>query len=230
MKLDIITLFPAIFEPVLTASIINRAQLKKLVKINVIDLRDFTHDSYRTVDDRPYGGGAGMILKPEPLFEAVESLRTNDSHIILLSPQGITFNQSKAKDLVHYDHLILICGHYEGVDERVKLALVDEEISVGDYVLTNGNLPAMIITDAVIRLVPGVLGSDQSIIGESFNHGLLEYPQYTRPSNYKEMKVPEILLSGNHEQIKLWRQDQALMQTKKKRPDLYNKFRINTCN
>ncbi len=230
MKLDIITLFPSIFEPVLTASIINRAQLKKLVEINVIDLRDFTHDSYRTVDDRPYGGGAGMILKPEPLFEAVESLRTDDSHIILLSPQGTTFNQSKANKLVHYHHLILICGHYEGVDERVKSALIDEEISIGDYILTNGNLPAMVITDAIIRLVPGVLGNDQSIIEESFSHGLLEYPQYTRPSDYRDMKVPEILLSGNHKQIKLWKQEQALIQTEKKRPDLYREQKINTIN
>ncbi len=223
MRIDIITLFPAVFEPIFTASIINRAQLKKLVQINVIDLREFTHDNYRTVDDRPYGGGAGMILKPEPLFEAVESLRTNESYIILLSPRGKTFHQSKAKELISYPHLILLCGHYEGVDERVRSALIDEEISIGDYILTNGNLPSMIVTDAIIRLIPGVLGSDESIIEESFNNDLLEYPQYTRPANYKNMKVPEVLLSGDHQQIKKWRQNQALSQTEIKRPDLLNK-------
>ena len=223
MRIDIITLFPAVFEPIFTASIINRAQLKKLVQINVIDLREFTHDNYRTVDDRPYGGGAGMILKPEPLFEAVESLRTNESYIILLSPRGKTFHQSKAKELISYPHLILLCGHYEGVDERVRSALIDEEISIGDYILTNGNLPSMIVTDAIIRLIPGVLGSDESIIEESFNNDLLEYPQYTRPANYKNMKVPEVLLSGDHQQIKKWRQNQAFSQTEIKRPDLLNK-------
>lgn len=220
MRLDIITIFPAMFDGPFGDSIIKRAQQAKAVEIQVINLRDFTSDPHRTVDDRPYGGGAGMLMKPEPLFAAVDSLRNPETQVILLTPQGQTFNQQKARELSKKPHLILICGHYEGVDERVRLALADEEISIGDYILTSGNLPAMVVADAIIRLLPGVLGCADSIVEESFSDGELEYPQYTRPENYAGMRVPEILLSGNHAAIANWRQEQARERTRMRRPDL----------
>jgi len=222
LRIDIITLFPEIFFGPFSESIVARALKKGLIEINTVNLRDFTHDERGTVDDKPYGGGPGMLMKPEPLFEAVESLRTDDTTVILTCPQGRKFNQAIARELSTLKHMIIICGHYEGVDERVRLALVDMEISIGDFVLTSGNLPAMVIVDTVSRLVPGVLGSPDSGTEESFSNGLLEYPQYTRPPEYRGMKVPEILLSGNHGEIASWRRSESIKRTGINRPDLLN--------
>jgi tRNA (guanine37-N1)-methyltransferase len=189
--------------------------------INTINLRDFTQDRHHTTDDRPYGGGPGMVMKPEPLFEAVESVREDQTKVILLSPQGAPFNQAMARRLSRERHLVFVCGHYEGVDERVREYLVDEEISIGDYVLTNGVLAAAVVTDAVVRLLPGVLGGgEQASSDESFSEGLLEYPHYTRPAEFRGWKVPEILTSGNHEQIDRWRHEKRIERTSEKRPDL----------
>lgn len=185
-----------------------------------MDLRGYTHDAHRTVDDKPYGGGPGMLMKVEPLFEAVESLRTDGAKVILTSPQGEPFKQKAAHELAAESHLIFICGHYEGVDERVRQALVDRELSIGDYVLTSGNLPAMVMVDAIVRLLPGVLGSPESSVSESFADGLLEYPQFTRPPEFRGMKVPDVLVSGNHAKIAEWRLDQARRKTMAVRPDL----------
>ncbi|MFA6714084.1 MAG: tRNA (guanosine(37)-N1)-methyltransferase TrmD [Victivallales bacterium] len=223
LQIDIITLFPDIFFGPLAESIVGRAVKNGLVKINTVNLRDYTHDERGTVDDKPYGGGPGMLLKAEPLFEAIEDLKTDNSLVILTSPQGQSFNQQTANELKDYEHLIFVCGHYEGVDERVRAALIDRELSIGDYILTSGNLAAMVMTDAVVRLLPGVLGSDASSEDESFSHGLLEYPQYTRPPEYRGMKVPEILLSGDHGKIAGWRRKQAEERTRTRRPDLWNK-------
>jgi tRNA (guanine37-N1)-methyltransferase len=220
MKIDVLTLFPAMFAGPLDESIIKRARTKGFLDLKIHDLRDWTHDKHRTVDDRPFGGGPGMLMKPEPLFEAVESLRREKTRVILFSPSGRKFDQSIARELAQQEDLLLITGHYEGFDERVREALVDDDLSVGDYVLTNGALPAMIVVDAVTRLLPGVLGDDESSLDESFSHGLLEYPQYTRPAEFRGMKVPEILLSGNHAEIEKWRREQAKLRTKEKRPDL----------
>ncbi len=223
MQIDIITLFPEIFFGPFKESIIGRAIKQGLVEINVVNLRQFTHDERGTVDDKPYGGGPGMLMKPEPLFEAVDALRRPESLVILTAPQGKTFNQQMALELKEQQHLIIICGHYEGVDDRVREGLVDLEISIGDYVLTSGNLAAMVITDAIARLLPGVLGCDESSVSESFANGLLEYPQYTRPAEFRGMTVPEVLLSGNHGEIALWRQQEALKRTRQIRPDLLEK-------
>lgn len=220
LRLDIITLFPEVFSP-FDYSIIKRAREKGLVDINVVNLRDFTNDRHRTVDDRPYGGGPGMVMAPEPIFKAVESLRTPESKVLLMAPQGEVFKQKTACELKDESHLIFICGHYEGIDDRVRQALVDREISIGDYVLSNGNLAAMIIADAVIRLIPGALGSEMSAETESFSDGLLEYPQFTRPEVFRGMEVPEVLLSGNHEKIEQWRKEKSLEITRNKRPDLF---------
>jgi len=212
------------FEPVLNESIIKRAQNKGKVIIYVHNLRDYSCDRHRKVDDRPFGGGSGMVIKPEPVFGAVESIKSKikgiKSKVILLCPQGKRLDQKVAKRLVKNKHLIFICGHYEGVDERVRDGLVDEEISIGDYVLTGGELPAMVLIDCLTRLIPGVLGDKNSLNFESFEGNLLEYPQYTRPANFKGKKVPRILLSGNHKKIQAWRKHQAIKRTKKKRPDL----------
>lgn len=194
-----------------------------LVQINAVNLRDFTHDERGTVDDKPYGGGPGMLMKPEPLFEAVEALRRPESLVILTGTHGKVFKQETARELTAREHLIIICGHYEGVDERVRTGLIDMEISIGDYVLTSGNLAAMVVTDAVVRLLPGVLGCDESSVSESFADGLLEYPQYTRPPEYRGMKVPDVLLSGNHGEIAEWRCREALRSTVRIRPDLLPK-------
>jgi tRNA (guanine37-N1)-methyltransferase len=223
LQIDIITLFPEIFFGPFKESIIGRAIKQGLVEINVVNLRQFTHDERGTVDDKPYGGGPGMLMKPEPLFEAVDALRRPESLVILTAPQGKTFNQQMALELKEQQHLIIICGHYEGVDDRVREGLVDLEISIGDYVLTSGNLAAMVITDAIARLLPGVLGCDESSVSESFANGLLEYPQYTRPAEFRGMTVPEVLLSGNHGEIALWRQQEALKRTRQIRPDLLEK-------
>lgn len=198
------------------------------MRINTVDLRDFTHDNHKTVDDKPYGGGAGMLMKPEPLFEAVESLKSSKAKVLLTSPSGEPFTQKMAHELANEEHLIVICGHYEGVDERVRQVLVDRDISIGDYVLTSGNLPAMVIVDAVTRLLPGALGSPESEIDESFEDGLLEYPQYTRPADYRGYRVPEVLLSGNHRQIAEWRRQESERRTGIVRPDLMKQKQINS--
>jgi tRNA (guanine37-N1)-methyltransferase len=220
MKIDVLTLFPDTFAGPLDESIVQRARQNGLLDLRMHDLRDYTHDRHRTVDDRPFGGGPGMLLKPEPLFEAVEHLAGEQTRVVLLTPAGRTLSQAIARELANYDHLLLICASYEGVDERVRTALVDDEISIGDYVLTSGNLPAMVIIDTVTRLLPGALGDDASASDESFSQGLLEYPQYTRPAEFRGMKVPEVLLSGHHAEIEKWRRQQAQLRTAERRRDL----------
>ena len=220
MKIDVLTLFPAMFAGPLDESIIQRARKRGLLDLKIHHLRDWTHDRHKTVDDRPFGGGPGMLMKPEPLFEAIESLKRERTRVILLSPAGRQFNQPIARELAQRDDLLLVTGHYEGFDERVREALADDELSIGDYVLTNGALPAMVVIDAVVRLLPGVLGDDESSHDESFSHGLLEYPQYTRPAEFRGMKVPDVLVSGNHAEIEKWRREQARLRTKERRPDL----------
>ena len=222
MKIDVLTLFPEMFAGPLDVSIVQRARKTGLLNLQVHNLRDWTHDRHKTVDDRPFGGSAGMVLKPEPLFEAVESLGNVQTKVILLTPTGRTFSQAIARELAVDEHLLFICGSYEGVDERVREALVDDELSIGDYVLTNGGLPAMVIIDAVTRLLPGALGDDESAKDESFSHGLLEYPHYTRPAEFRGMKVPDVLLSGHHAEIDKWRAEQARLRTAQQRPDLLN--------
>ncbi|MGC8744819.1 MAG: tRNA (guanosine(37)-N1)-methyltransferase TrmD [Verrucomicrobiia bacterium] len=224
MRIDVITLFPTMFTGPLDESIIRRAREAGLLDLRIINLRDFTHDRHKTVDDRPFGGGAGMVLKPEPIFEAVESIEGDNKYVILLSACGRIFNQSVAEELAKKEHLVLICGGYEGVDERVAEHLANDEISIGDYVLTNGALPAMVLIDVVTRLLPGALGDTESAKEESFSTGLLEYPHYTRPSDFRGWKVPEVLLSGNHAEIAKWRRQQSLKRTMERRPDLYNKY------
>ena len=223
MKIDILTLFPKMFENVLGESIMKRAQAKKLVKIDLYNLRDWTFDSHRSADDKPFGGGPGMVMKVEPVWRAVNDKRVKGQgargKTILVTPQGKKFDQKTAKRLAKEKRLVLICGHYEGVDERVR-GLANEEISIGDYILTCGELPALVIADAIVRLIPGVLGHNDSIKSESFEDNLLEYPQYTRPAEFKGMKVPDILLSGDHKKIEAWRSREALKRTLKRRPDL----------
>jgi tRNA (guanine37-N1)-methyltransferase len=220
MEIDVLTLFPRIFEGPLDESILKRAQNKGLVAVRVHNLRDFTHDKHHVVDDKPYGGGPGMLMKPEPIFEAVEKFRRADSCVVLMTPQGASLTQERAAKFSQKPHLVIICGHYEGVDERVREALVNEEVSIGDYVLTNGALAAAVFVDAVVRLLPGVLGDDQSADDDSFASGLLEGPQYTRPPEFRGMSVPEILLSGNHKEVARWRKEQAKQRTQQRRPDL----------
>src|ERR1043165_5960942 len=222
MKIDVLTLFPAMFAGPLDESIIKRARQAGLLDLKLHQLRDWTHDRHKTVDDRPFGGGPGMLLKPEPIFEAVESLARENTRVILLSPSGRKFNQSIARELAQQEHLLLVTGHYEGFDERIRECLADDELSIGDYVLTNGALPAMVVIDAVTRLLPGALGDDTSVHEESFSPGVpgLEYPQYTRPAEFRGMKVPDVLVSGNHAEIARWRQEQAKSRTKERRPDL----------
>lgn len=220
MKIDVLTLFPAMFAGPLDESIIKRARQAGLLHLQLHNLRDYAHDRHKTVDDRPFGGGPGMLLKPEPLFEAVEALAGDSTRVILFSPSGRTFNQAIARELAQESQLLLVSGHYEGFDERVREHLADDELSIGDYVLTNGALPIMVVVDAVVRLLPGALGDEQSAQEESFSHGLLEYPQYTRPAEFRGMKVPEVLLSGNHAQIAQWRAEQAHLRTRERRPDL----------
>jgi len=219
MKVDVLTLFPAMFVGPLDESIIRRAREDGLLELAVHNLRDWTHDRHRTVDDEPYGGGPGMLLKPEPVFEAIEDLADDETRVILMTPQGRPFKQAQARDLVASVRLLLICGSYEGYDERIR-TLAHEELSIGDYVLTNGALPAMVVIDAITRLLPGVLGDDASSTEESFSEGMLEYPQYTRPAEYRGLKVPEVLLSGHHAEIEKWRNEQAEERTQKRRPEL----------
>ena len=222
------------FQSVLSAGLFKRATDQNLVRINTHNIRDYTHDRHHTVDDYPYGGGAGMVLKPEPIFEAVEAVKSDIQQnegvdkipVILLTPQGRLFSQAIAQELAQQSHLILICGHYEGVDERVAGYLATDQISIGDYVLSGGELAAMIVAEAVTRLVPGVLGSAESTIDDSHSTGLLEYPQYTRPDIFRGWAVPEVLLSGNHAQIAKWRREQAIARTLKRRPDLLDKTEL----
>lgn len=218
MKIDILTLFPKMFEGFLQESIIKRAIEKKLVEINVIDFRLFSKLPHRQVDDTPYGGGGGMVLRPEPLIEAILHYKKENTKVILMCPQGVPFKQAKARALSKESHLILVCGHYEGFDERIR-AFVDEEISIGDYVLTGGELPSMVITDAITRLIPGVIKST-SAKEDSFTENLLDYPTYTKPASYKGMDVPPILLSGCHAKIAEWRHQKAIENTQKRRADL----------
>ncbi len=220
MDIDVLTLFPRIFEGPLEESILKRARESGRVQIRVHNLRDYTHDKHRVVDDRPYGGGPGMLMKPEPIFEAVETLQRPDSCVVLMTPQGALFTQTRAQQFAQKPHLIIICGHYEGVDERVRQALVHEEVSIGDYVLTNGALAAAVVVDAVVRLLPGVLGHEQGALDDSFACGLLEGPQYTRPPEFRGMRVPDVLLSGDHGAVARWRAEQARRRTEQRRPDL----------
>jgi tRNA (guanine37-N1)-methyltransferase len=221
LQIDILTVFPGMLRGFLEESMLKRAVAMGAVIFRTIDLRDFAHDARRTVDDRPYGGGPGMIMKPELWFEAIETLRTPGARVILMTPSGRTFSQAEARRLAQEKHLILLCGHYEGIDERVRDALVTDELSIGDYVLTNGALPAAVVTDAVVRLLPGVLGGGEAATqDESFTEPLLEFPQYTRPATYRGMAVPEVLQSGNHAEVAAWRKGQALDRTARQRPDL----------
>jgi tRNA (guanine37-N1)-methyltransferase len=220
LRIDVITLFPGMFRGPFDESIVARARAAGLVDIRVHDLRDWSTNRHRTVDDYPYGGGAGMVLKPEPLFAAIESLRGERGYVILLTPQGEPFRQGRAQELAGREHLIFVCGHYEGVDERVREHAVDHELSIGDYVLSGGELPAMVVIDAIVRLLPGALGSPHSTVEESHAAGLLEYPQYTRPADFRGWRVPDILLSGHHGEIARWRRAQAIRRTRARRPDL----------
>ena len=219
MKIDILTLFPNSFVP-LTESIIGKAQSSNKITINIINIRDFSKDKHKKCDDTIFGGGEGLLMTPQPLFDAIESVLTENSYIIYLSPKGDTFKQSVAKKLAKKEHLILICGHYEGIDQRVIDTFVNQEISIGDYVLTGGELPAMVVVDTVARLLPNVLHNENSAVCDTFENNLLEYPQYTRPAEFRGLKVPEILLSGNHGEIEKWRKEQSESLTAQRRPDL----------
>jgi tRNA (guanine37-N1)-methyltransferase len=220
VKIDVLTLFPAMFAGPLDESIVKRARATGRLDLRIHNLRDWAQDRHKTVDDRPFGGGPGMLLKPGPLFAAIEELKREKTRVILLTPAGRKFDQAIARELAQQDDWLLVCGHYEGFDERVRERLADDELSIGDYVLTNGALPAMVVIDAVVRLLPGVLGDDESSRDESFSQGLLEYPQYTRPVAFRGMKVPAVLISGNHAAIEKWRREQARRRTKERRPDL----------
>ncbi|OIP27507.1 MAG: tRNA (guanosine(37)-N1)-methyltransferase TrmD [Chloroflexi bacterium CG15_BIG_FIL_POST_REV_8_21_14_020_46_15] len=232
MRIDILCLFPEMFVSPFDCSIIKRARERGLVEVVVHNIRDYTHDKHRTVDDYAYGGGPGMVLKPEPIFEAVESIKKQVDYgglpIILLTPQGRLFTQQVARELALHQNIMLVCGHYEGVDERVREHLITDEISIGDYVLSGGELAAMVVVDAVVRLIPGVLGSPLSFHSDSHSNGLLEYPQYTRPEVYRSWSVPAVLLSGNHGEIARWRRQQAILRTLKRRPDLAKQANLST--
>ncbi|MCM3717182.1 tRNA (guanosine(37)-N1)-methyltransferase TrmD [Fictibacillus phosphorivorans] len=229
MKIDVLSLFPDMFSGVFGQSILKKAQEKNAVRLQVHDFREYSTNRHRNVDDYPYGGGAGMVLTPQPLFDAVESLTKEAAEkprIILLCPQGEQFSQNKAEELSKEKHLIFLCGHYEGYDERIREHLVTDEISIGDYVLTGGELGAMVVIDAVTRLLPGVLGKEESHLEDSFSTGLLEHPQYTRPADFRGMKVPDVLMSGNHKNIEEWRKKESLKRTYKRRPDLLEKIEL----
>jgi tRNA (guanine37-N1)-methyltransferase len=228
MKCDILTLFPDVFSAYLNGSIIKRARAKNLLNVTLYNIRDFSSDRHMTVDDYPFGGGAGMVFKPEPIFRAIDFLKDDGEprKVILLTPQGIPFNQSIAEDYVkEKKRFVFICGRYEGIDERIK-TLVDEEVSIGDYVLTGGELAALVIIDSVTRLIPGALGDEKSIENESFSWGLLDYPHYTRPREFRGLKVPQVLVSGDHKEIDYWRRRQALKKTLQARPDLIKKMKL----
>ena len=218
MKIDILTLFPHMFDNFLTESIIGRAINKNLVTINIHNIRDYSTDPHKKVDDYPFGGGRGMVLMPQPVFDAVANLKTSDSFVILMTPQGELFKQKKAYELSFKKHLIIICGHYEGFDERIR-SLADLELSIGDYILTGGELASQVITDSIVRLIDGVIAKE-SHLNDSFNNNLLDYPVYTKPVDYNGMKVPDVLLSGHHQNMEKWRHEQSVIRTKKRRPDL----------
>lgn len=230
MKIDVLTLFPEMFSGVLGHSILHKAAEKGAVQYNVVNFRDYADNKHQTVDDYPYGGGAGMVLKPQPLFDAVEALKgqaeSNQTRVILLCPQGKRYDQKTAEELAGAPHLIFVCGHYEGYDERIREHVVTDEISIGDYVLTGGELGAMVVIDSVVRLLPEVLGNQESHMKDSFSTGLLEHPHYTRPSDFRGMKVPEVLLQGNHKLIEEWRNKEALRRTFLRRPDLLEKIEL----
>ncbi|MFC0418787.1 tRNA (guanosine(37)-N1)-methyltransferase TrmD [Cytobacillus solani] len=223
MKIDVLTLFPEMFDGVLGSSILKRAAENQAVEYNVVNFRAYADNKHQTVDDYPYGGGAGMVLKPQPIFDAVANLRENSAsapRVILLCPQGEKYTQKKAEELADLDHLIFVCGHYEGYDERIREHVVTDEISIGDFVLTGGELGAMVVIDSVVRLLPGVLGKEESHLSDSFSTGLLEHPHYTRPADFRGMKVPDVLISGNHRLIDEWRTKESLRRTVLRRPDL----------
>ncbi len=224
MNIDILTLFPEMLNAVLNTSIIGRAREKGLVSINLINIRDFSEDKHKRVDDYPFGGGLGMVMQAQPVFSAMKSLKIQGARRIYFSPKGKLFSQETAKELIQEDHLILLCGHYEGIDQRIIDYWITDEISIGDYVLTGGEIPAMVLVDAVARMIPGVLSSQEVYENESIYSGLLEYPHYTRPRVYEEMEVPEILLSGNHGKIEEWKYMKSLEMTRKRRPDLFEKY------
>lgn len=229
MRFDIITIFPGMFESIFSAGVVKKAIEKGIIEINIHNLRDFTTDKHKQVDDRPYGGQEGMVLKPEPIFRAVEAIRQPEGSLTcLLSPQGQTFNSALAEKLAGYQQLILICGRYEGVDERVIEHLVDEEISIGDYVLTGGELAAAVVVDAVSRFIPGVVGKEESVRHDSFMEGLLDFPQYTRPRDFRGYRVPSVLFSGDHKKIARWRLKKALEKTLVRRPDLLKKRKLSS--
>ncbi|MFA7534327.1 MAG: tRNA (guanosine(37)-N1)-methyltransferase TrmD [Tissierellaceae bacterium] len=226
MRIDILTLFPEFFQPLLNWSIIGRAHKSGIFKLNCIDIRNFSENKHRKVDDYPFGGGTGMVMSPGPIYKAIESVKGNKSRTIYLSPQGKRFNQKLAVELSKEEHIILLCGHYEGIDNRIVENYIDEEISIGDFVLTGGEIPAMVLVDAIVRLLPGVLRSSESFIEESHFKGLLEYPQYTRPREFNGHKVPEVLLSGHHGKIEDWRKLESLKNTLLKRPDLIDQDKL----
>lgn len=230
MIVDIVTIFPGMVEPALAEGVVGRARAKGLVDVRARDLREYTTDKHRVVDDVSFGGGPGMVMKPEPLFRAIEGIsaeRGAPTAVILTTPQGRRFSHAEAERFSRMERLIIICGRYEGVDERVADALVTDEISIGDYVLTGGELPALVVVDAVVRLVPGVVGDDASVVADSFVDGLLDYPHYTRPADFRGMKVPDVLLSGHHAEIARWRHEQQLRRTKERRPDLMARQELN---
>ena len=223
MRIDILTLFPEMFEPLKT-SILGRAVEKKLFELNLINIRDFSLDRHKKTDDYVFGGGDGMLMTPQPLYDAIMSVKTQDSYVVYMSPKGTVLNQSKVQSISkNYNHIIIVCGHYEGIDERIIELCIDEQISIGDYVLTGGELPAMVLTDAITRYIPNVLHNDTSVVDESFSEGLLENPQYTRPREFMGLKVPEVLINGNHKEIEKWKFEQKLIETQKYRPDLLQK-------
>ncbi|RLQ95765.1 tRNA (guanosine(37)-N1)-methyltransferase TrmD [Falsibacillus albus] len=226
-SIDILTLFPEMFSGVFGHSILKKAADKEIVQYNVVNFREFSDNKHQQVDDYPYGGGAGMVLKPQPIFDAVEDLSKKSKsspRVILMCPQGERYTQAKAEELANEDHLIFVCGHYEGYDERIRQHVITDEISIGDYVLTGGELGAMVVVDSVVRLLPDVLGNEDSPVKDSFSSGLLEHPQYTRPADFRGMKVPEVLLSGNHRLIEEWREKESLKRTLDRRPDLLKKY------
>lgn len=221
MLIDVVTLFPGMFQGFAGESILKRAVKMGAVELRTVNIRDFAQDSRKTADDRPYGGGPGMLMKPEPVFEAIEAVRTAETKVIMMGPGGRQFNQAMARQLAKASHLVFLCGHYEGIDERVERTLVDETISIGDYVLTNGTLPAAVVVDAIVRLLPGVLGGgEEATTEESFTKDLLEYPQYTRPPEFRGMRVPDVLQGGDHQKVAKWRAAESMRLTKRRRPDL----------
>jgi len=229
IKFNVLTLFPDMFEAVLGDSIIGRAREAGLIELNLINIRDFSKNKHRKTDDYPYSGGGGMLMTPQPIYDAFQSIAgecETKPHTIFMSPQGAVFNQEKAKELTKYDNLVLLCGHYEGVDQRVLDMIVDEEISLGDFVLTGGEIPAMAVIDSVSRMIPGVLASEESYGNESHYNGLLEHPQYTHPQEFMGVKIPEVLISGHHKNIEIWKRQESLKITKKKRPDLLKKAEL----